>query len=426
MTASPESLIPALRQADAAGRAKLLLGLTLEQLKPIARAVAGIKRFNGAGSGDSLRETILKVLAAGRALDGAGIQAIGAKLRDESGEEIDITPQLVETVHRLSDDLQRAEYGIQRGLADICRSLAEFADIRGYAYFGFSSFRAYCQAGRLEVLGQKRSHSWAMEQIQMFRTFGEKLLAHVGPLPRRDLVRLASVLSGDGMEAALEEFADAHRLTYTGEDGQPVTLEFPKSREELGPFRQGIEMLDRDRRALSRALSRAQDDLVLAKEGAAQEADALRVEVAALQRQIADSQGRTDDVLAKLVAADGAALAPEDIRQLQAGLRESQGRTRQLAADAAAKQGRLEELMQRIEARNAEADTTARLAHVQQVMGRFREMAEGAIRELAPLREVAGILRPEAVTVVAGTIAAIEAQLRQIAVSIEVGDGAAT
>jgi len=426
--APANELVPALRRAEPAEQARILLALGLEELRPVARAVLGMKRFNVPATraareaqAGRLRETILKVLGSGRRLDGAGLQAVGARLRDESGEEIEITAAMVERIHRLSDDLQRAEFAIQRGLADVCRSLAEFHDIKGFAYFGFPSFRAYCQAGRLEVLGQKRSHSWAMEQIQLHRTFGERVLAHVGPLPRRDLLRLASVLSGDGMEAALEELSGALRLTYTADDGRAVTLDLPRTHGDLDAWKQGLEALERDRRKLKRDLARVQDDLALARESSAQEADALRAEVAALQSRIAESQGRTEAVLARLAADDAAELAPAQVGQLQAGLRESLARTRQLAADLAARQARLDELSGRLEAHNAEADATARLTNVQQIMARFRDKAEAALRELAPLREIATILRPEAVTVVAGTIAAVEAQLRDAAAALEAG-----
>ncbi len=153
----PTALVPALRNAPPAEAAKVLRDLTLEQIKPVAREVLGMRKIHNhrdhEEQKDSLIAAIAKQLAAGQKLRPA-LPRLGDSITDEeSGEAVRITTALQERALRISHELRQAEYSVQAGMVGICRVVKAFRDERLYLCLGFGSFARYCDSGHLQILG---------------------------------------------------------------------------------------------------------------------------------------------------------------------------------------------------------------------------------------------------------------------------------
>ena len=197
-------LLPALYQApDDSHRAKILETLDLEQLKPIAKEVCGMRRFSANATAEGLRKSILKILEAKEQVTPIPVR-IGDTVTDgETGEAVEITSTFQAAVLKNSLKLQQGEYAVQQGLVEIAQAVKTFRDDRHYLFFGFSSFGAYCNAGQLRVMGDTRSKRWANGIVSLLDSLGAGVLEGASQLiPRSKLLQLASAVQAEAIDGA--------------------------------------------------------------------------------------------------------------------------------------------------------------------------------------------------------------------------------
>ena len=209
MSLKVHEIVLAVRQASLEGAAKILARLTLDQVKPIAREICGLKKIHPTGDSaaqaKSLKDQILKVLQAQHDLR-PSLARLGDVITDEeSGEQVQITEELLQLDVEIQHRFELAEFSVQRGMVEICKALKEFKECRVYLAHGCTSFKQFCSIGKLHVLGQARSYAYAQRCIQLVGRFGEEVVARVRPLTQRDLQKFISAFSADDMAPTLAE-----------------------------------------------------------------------------------------------------------------------------------------------------------------------------------------------------------------------------
>ncbi len=379
---NPESLVPALYKApDADHAAKLLESLELEELKPIAREVCGMRRFNGKATAEGLRFNILRQLEA-RAASVVTPVTIGDTITDaDSGEEVIISEDFQAQVMEINHRLMQAQFSIQKGMVDVCRAVKDFRDAKGYLLSGYHSFKAYCDAGELRVMGETKSRAWAYNMIAFIEKLGGKVVQRAGQLPQRDLLRLTMILGEPGMEDTLEELQSKGRLRYIGDDGQEVVLQLPKSAEDTEGWKTYLEFAERERRRNRRQVNELSDEMLLAREEHEKEIQALR-------DRIAELEGRTDEEIAALLEKEE--LTPQEAATLKNDLRN-------IRADRASLESRNGDLSERLERYHREGVDMGGLEKVRKTCAEFRGKVSDAIELISPLLPHAGDLSDLAV-----------------------------
>ena len=174
MSLNVHEIVLAVRQASLDGAAKILTRLTLEQVKPIARDICGLKKIHPAGDSaaqaKSLKDQILKVLQAQHDLHPSPARLGDVITDEESGEHVQITEELLQLDVEIQHRLKLAEFSVQRGMVEICKALKEFKEHQVYLTHGYTSFKQFCSMGKLHVLGQARSYAYAQRYCQVSRT----------------------------------------------------------------------------------------------------------------------------------------------------------------------------------------------------------------------------------------------------------------
>lgn len=414
----------ALRAADKPR--EILAGMELEQLKPLAREICGIKKIHPAkdpkAQADGLRGSILRALSAEKALQPTAPQLGDTLTDEESGEQVKITAELAERVHELFHRLQQAEYSVQAGLVEICRVVKDFRDERAYLFFGYTSFRKFCDAGQLKILGQTRSRDWAYRQIKIIESLGEKVVARVQQLPQRQLLKLSQILNSAGMESTLEELREKHQLRYTGPDGQEVVLKVPEEGGDFDGWREVIETMHHDRALAKQSELDAEETLVTEREEGLREKGELLDHIKALEEKLQTASGRTEEMLDELEQAK--TLTPEQIAQAQIALKESRGAARRLEAELRASREQLEGLAGQIEKRRRLAADGGTLRQAREYCEQAIRRADQSIEAVSPLRAMGADLPEASRQLLHDTAVRCESQFRRLADEmLSIGEG---
>jgi hypothetical protein len=406
-------LIPTLRSGTPEERIALLNRLDAEQVKALAKEVCGMKRVAAGATKNGLMHQIVTVLSAAVRLAGE-LPAIGDVVTDEdSGEAVKITLDMKNDLSEISDDLDRAHYSIQRGMVDIARAVRSFKGKRLYLVLGYRSFRAYCDAGHLKLLGETRSRKWAEGLIRTIELLGEDALTGLGHLPRRQVLKLTSALTASGMESQLEELKDKLVLRYTDDDGEQRELALPKTKEEAAAWSEVIRALHKQASASRRAMRAAEDDLLAEKEIWAKERGEYDAEIRKLEAGIAEASGLTDDLEEQLAKAKG--LTPEQIVKLQALLEKQRKDKRDLEKDLRLQTERADELAQAVEARRAQAALDGQIKRARAACDGMLAAWDSGVEAIGELRANALDLPRPARRLVYDLAATIESQARELA-----------
>lgn len=412
---SPDALIPSLRNAEPAEVPELLGKLDFEQIKSVARDIGGMKRIGKNATAESLTDTILKTLNAERSL-APERPALGAMVLDqESGEQVEITRALGDKVRELSDRLQQAEFSIIRNMAEICTVVKEFRDECGYLFFGYSSFKKYCDAGRLQVFGETRSWRWAYRQIQIVEALGDDLVPRVAPLPQRQLLKLAQVLSSDGMETTLEKLKGKLQLTYRDDSGKEATLALPESSEDVKQWADAIALLHRQAQSAKRGELAAEDTLVSERELHTREIAESSKRITELEKEVAEAQGRGEEILDELEKTDAAKLKPEDIIKLQLALKENRSAIKRAQADLRAAQEQSEALAGQLDKRLQLATDVGTLKQARSLCEEMIRKTDEAIEAVSELRAMGDDLPKHTSELAFDSAIRCESQFRQLA-----------
>ncbi len=384
MQSSTDSLVPALQSLNPVAAADMLAEMDAEALKPIYKEVCGVQRIGAKLSAGDMRRRILDVQAAKERLAPLPV-ALGDTITDEDGAEVAITEEFQARIMAINHRKMQAEFSIERGMLDVCLSVKEFRDERGYLFFGYRSFKAYCDAGQLQVMGQTKSRRWAYNQIAMLEKLGEKVVQRAAHIPQRKLLKLTSVLSEPGMEETLEALREEGVLRYTAEDGSERALALPESAEEAGAWVEAIGFIEtRSRRAIREARD-AKDELALERESIASERDAFNERIAELQAQYDESMGRSDEIAEAIAAKDPAGLTAEDIANMHGEFSRSLADKKHIGSELSQVRGRLEGLEQRLmEHHKASLDEGA-LDKVRATCRKFEALNDKAVKEISPL-----------------------------------------
>lgn len=340
MTKDIEEIVMALRQAAPEERPALLAKLDYEQTKAAYREITGNRKTPHAKTDEereahrlSMHEQLLRALNAETALAPVRPE-VGAVVRDEEAEaDVEITAEILQADAEFQLRLGQAEYAVQRGLVDICRAVKDFRDAKGYLAHGFTSFKRFCDAGRLKVFGQTKSRRWAYQRIQMLETFTEKGVQLVAHLPAQMRVQLLPILNREGMEATLEELRENFELTYTGSDGAERKLGLPKSGADVDAWQDFIGVMGQRTAAAQAEAEASEDALVTEREQWRAERKELLDEIDRIKAAQAEESGRGEEILDQLV--DAKELNPEQIAALQVALREHRERLRRLDRELA-------------------------------------------------------------------------------------------
>lgn len=381
---SNDALVPALVSAQ--DPAAMLAKLGVEDLKPLAKELAGMKRIGADADPEALRARILEGLAARHAVQGRGPLTVGDTITDADGTELTVTPEFVGRVRQISLNLQQGEFAMQQGLLQIATALRDFRAEKGYLLFGFPSWEAYCTAGQLRVMDETRTKRWADGLITIVETLGEEATAAFGVLPRRTLRKLTTALREDGMEAALEGLRDKGILTVRGQDGRDVVLSLPKTPAEAEQWQDAIEALDTARRAAQAAARDAQEDAAQLAELHAKELEELRQDLAAKEAEIAELSGLGPEEVQALLDKDAKALTPAETAKLQKALHGESEKLRQAVADRAELTRRRDDLAGRLDARVKAAAAVGSLKAAQEATDRATRHVRKAMEQMAELR----------------------------------------
>ena len=344
---SPDTLIPVLRNADPAEVPEILDLLELGQIKAAARDICGIKRIGKDATAEGLRGLIVKTLKAERSLT-PELPALGALVLDEeSGEEVEITDALGNKVRELSDRLQQAEFSIIRNMAEICTVVKEFRDEKGYLFFGFTSFKKYCDGGYLKMFGQTRGWRWAYQQIQVVETLGKDLVQRAAPLSQRQLLKLGQVLSSDSMETTLEKLKNKLQLTYRDDSGKEATLALPQNSEDVKQWSEVITMLHRQAQAAKRGELAAEDTLVSEREVHRAELAEYSKKLGELEEQLAQVAHRGENLDTEIEEAKE--MNPDAVAKLIKDREDIRTSAMRIQADLVAAQDQTDRLAEQIE-----------------------------------------------------------------------------
>lgn len=410
------ALIPALYGAESPLAARSLLAqLDREGLKVLAKEFGGYARINEDVTDDTLRESILAGLTDKRAAVPDLVELGATVVDEEDGSEVQITPELIGAARAALDRLAQAEHSVARGLADICLAISEFKGARGYLAFGFRSFKAYCDAGRLKVFGQTRSRPWAYEKIRIAEALSPELITSLrSGLPYKQLLKLARAVTSGGMELALAELGDGTEVTWRGADGQEHMLRLPETPEDLERWREFIGAMGQHTTAARLEADDARDALMREKSERAEEADELRAAIAEREEEIARLQGMGEEEIAKLLRKEAGELTPEDVGRLKVSLGRMQEEQRQARADLAERERRLEEISGELDRRSASAAEIAQASNVRTALERTRAAWAQTITEMQPLLAVREDLPPRARDLLEGALREIQDEVHNL------------
>ena len=410
---SPDALIPSLRNADPAELPEILDLLELEQIKTAAHDICGMKRIGKDATAEGLRGLIAMTLKAERALTPER-PALGALVLDEeSGEEVEITEALGRAVMELSHRLQQAEFSAERAMVEICTVIRDFRKERAYLYYGYTSFRKFCDVGQLKVFGQTRSRRWADRMMQIVDTLGYEVGPRVAQLPQRQLLKLAQVLNSEGMETALEKLKNKLQLTDKDDSGQEVSLALPENSEDVKQWSEVITMLHRQAQAAKRGELAAEDTLVSEREAHRSELAEYSKKLGDLEEQLAEMAGRGENLDAEIEQAKE--MNPEAVAKLIKDREEVRTTTNRIQADLVAAQDQTGRLAEQIEKHQqlAAAQGTLKITRAQcEEMIRKTDEALDAVKGL---RAMGADLPAASLEVLRDSTIRCESQFRQLA-----------
>lgn len=415
MKNNSEEIVLALRAGTLVEAAALLAALTLEEIKPVARALLGLGRKSKipkTATVESLSGEIMKTLEAGRKL-APPRPALGGLVRDqESGEKVKISDALAAKAQELTHRMQQAEYSVERGLMEICRIVKEFRDERAYLVFGFKSFSEYCEREQLKILGQTRSRPWAYQKIQMIETLGEEVVYRARQLSQRQMLQLSRVLADDGMETTLEKIKGRLRISYRGDDGVERTLALPETAEDARQFGDVLSTVLARGRAAKREALAAEDELVTERELFTREKQEYSEKITELTEALAAAEGRGDVLAEEIEAAEK--LTPEQIAKLLKDWQENRETLKRTAADLRDAQKQSERLAGQIDKHMQVAADVGNLKIARELCEAMTRKTDEAIEAVADLRAMGADLPVASQDLLRDSAVRCESQFRQL------------